>query len=84
MMFVGANRDCAPEMASIASELSPDEVQINTPLRPCGVKSLSPDEIAAIRREFVNFTSVVTVYEAARPEVTPLSLEGTLRRRPKL
>ncbi len=84
MMFVEANRDCASEMARIAEELSPDEVQINTPLRPCAVKPLTPEEIIAIRQEFAGLRGVITVYEALRPEVTPLNLEETLRRRPKL
>jgi len=83
MMFVEANRDCAPEMARVARELSPDEVQINTPLRPCAVKPLPPDDIAAIRDKFSGLPRVVTVYEAVTPEVTPLSPEETLRRRPK-
>ncbi len=83
MMFVEVNKDFAPEMARIAEQLSPDEVQINTPLRPCGVKPLPPEEVAAIRHEFSSLEGVVTVYEAARPEVTPLSLKETLRRRPK-
>lgn len=84
MMFIEANKGYAPEMARIAEELSPDEVQINTPLRPCAVKPLTPEEIAAIRQEFTGLKGVVTVYEALRPEVTPLNLRETLRRRPKL
>ena len=84
MMFVEANKDYAPEMARIAEKLSPDEVQINTPLRPCAVKPLTPEEITAIRRQFAGLRNVVTVYEALGPEVTPLNLEETLRRRPKL
>ena len=84
MMFVEANRGCAPEMARIAEELSPDEVQINTPLRPCAVKPLTPEEIAAIRQEVTGLKGVVTVYEALKPEVTPLNLKETLQRRPKL
>ncbi len=83
MMFIEANRNCASQMARMARELSPDEVQINTPLRPCGVKALMPEEIATIRREFSGL-KVITVYESPRPEVTPLSLKETLRRRPKL
>jgi wyosine [tRNA(Phe)-imidazoG37] synthetase (radical SAM superfamily) len=49
MMFVKANKGFAAEMAAIARELAPDEVQINTPLRPCAV---TPDGsgIAAMRR----------------------------------
>lgn len=67
MMFVEANKDFAQGMADIARELSPDEVQINTPLRPCGAKPLTPQEIADIRRKFSGFRKVVTVYEAVRP-----------------
>lgn len=84
MMFVEASKGYAPEMARIAEELSPDEVQINTPLRPCAVKPLTAEEITAIRQEFTGLRSVVIVYEALRPEVTPLNLKETLRRRPKL
>jgi len=84
MMFVEANRGYAPEMARLAEELSPDEVQLNTPLRPCAVNPLTLKEITAIRQEFSGVKGVVTVYEALRPEVAPLNLEETLRRRPKL
>jgi len=84
MMFVRANKSLAAEMARIAKRLSPDEVQINTPLRPCSVAPLTVDEIAAIREEFRGLPNVVTAYDASRPEVTPLDIEETLRRRPKL
>jgi len=49
MMFLEANKLYASEMATIAHDISPDEVQINTPLRPCSVKPLPPDDIADIR-----------------------------------
>jgi len=84
MMFVEVNKGCAPEMARIARQLSPDEVQINTPLRPCAVKPLIPEDISAIRRAFSGLKNVVAVYEAPRPEVIPLSQKATLLRRPKL
>jgi len=84
MMFVDANRDSAAAMAQLARQLSPDEVQINTPLRPCPVRPLPPDDVAAIKREFSGLGNVVTVYDAPRPVVTPLNLKETLRRRPRL
>jgi wyosine [tRNA(Phe)-imidazoG37] synthetase (radical SAM superfamily) len=84
IMFIEANRDAAGRLAAIASRLSPDEVQINTPLRPCPVTPLTAEEIAAIREEFHKFPNVVTVYDAPRPEVTPLDIEETRRRRPEL
>lgn len=82
MMFVEANRDCAQEMARIARELSPDEVQVNTPLRPCAVRPLSPEAIANIRDKFSGLKRVVTVYEVVTPDVAPISLGETLKQRP--
>jgi len=81
MMFVRANKGLAAEMAALARRLAPDEVQINTPLRPCAVAPLTPDELAAIRTEFTGLR-VLTVYEATPPAVTPLDASETLRRRP--
>lgn len=84
MMFVAANRDCAARMAAIAEGLSPDEVQINTPLRPCGVRPLTRDEILTVKGEFAGIGRIFSVYEASKPEIKPLQLKQTLRRRPKL
>ena len=84
MMFIDVNRGCAEEMASLARQIAPDEVQINTPLRPCPVRPLSPDEMADIRTRFAGLEGVVTVYEAERPHIVPLDMDQTLKRRPKL
>lgn len=84
MMFVEANKSYAPEMANIAEQLLPDEVQINTPLRPCAVPPLAPEDISAIRQAFSSLRGVVTVYQASRPDVVSLNQEETLLRRPEL
>jgi wyosine [tRNA(Phe)-imidazoG37] synthetase (radical SAM superfamily) len=84
IMFVEANKDYAREIADLSRQISPDEVQINTPLRPCAVRPLPPESIAEIRKEFTNLNYVVTVYEAPKPEVMPLNVTETLRRRPEL
>lgn len=83
MMFIEANKDYASEMARIAEQLSPDEIQLNTPLRPCTVNPLSPEDISAIRQLFSRFRNVVTVYKAPRTEIAPLNLAETRRRRPE-
>lgn len=83
MMFIEANKGFAQEMARIAEQLSPDEVQINTPLRPCAIQPLTPEDISAIQREFSKLGKVVTVYEASRPQVVPIDLKETLQRRPE-
>ena len=83
MMFIDANKSAAAEMAALAAELSPDEVQLNTPLRPCAVSPLSPEEMATIKQEFSGLKNVVMVYEASPPQVVPLDAVETLRRRPE-
>jgi len=82
-MFVEANKDYAPEMARVAEQLSPDEVQLNTPLRPCAAKPLPLEDISAIRQVFLGFRNVLTVYGAPRPAVAPLNVEEIRRRRPE-
>jgi len=84
IMFIEANKRFAKEIAQAVKSLLPDEIQLNTPLRPCAVNHLSPSQIAAIKSNFDGLGSVVTVYEAPSPEVTPLNSQETLRRRPKL
>jgi wyosine [tRNA(Phe)-imidazoG37] synthetase (radical SAM superfamily) len=84
LMFVQANEGYAEAIAELARSISPDEVQINTPLRPSKVKPLPPENIASIRAKFNNLRNVFTVYEAPRHEVRPLNLVETLRRRPHL
>jgi len=81
MMFMPQNKDAAPEVARIAARLRPDEVQINTPLRPCAVAPLSQQEIAAISESFAGL-NVHTAYQAERPEVEPIDARETRRRRP--
>ncbi len=85
LMFLEQNKDHARELARLAEEISADEVQLNTPLRPCPVKPLPPEEMSRIKQEFEGLSArVVMVYEASRPEVVPFDLEQTLRRRVKL
>lgn len=83
IMFIRENKESAFSMARLAAQLFPDELHINTPLRPCAVKPLDREELAAIRNEFQGFEAVVSVYEKSRPQVKPLDPVETLRRRPK-
>jgi wyosine [tRNA(Phe)-imidazoG37] synthetase (radical SAM superfamily) len=82
MMFVEANRDRAEEMAEIARDLSPDEVQLNTPLRPSPVPPLSPVGMDEIEAAFAGLP-ILNVYKATRPEVLFLDEGETRRRRPR-
>nr|MBC7244382.1 radical SAM protein [Chloroflexota bacterium] len=82
MMFVEANQAQARQMAELARTCHPDEVQLNTPLRPCPVRPLSVSEMAAIEAEFAGL-SILNVYAAERPQVMPLDTQATRRRRPR-
>lgn len=84
VMFIEANKNYASEIAALARQISPEEVQINTPLRPSGVRPLAPKSVAKAKREFASFKDVVTVYEAQKCRVLPFDLAETLRRRPRL
>jgi len=85
MMFVKANRKQAAAMAALAEEIEPDELQLNTPLRPCAVKPLLLEEMVDIKAAFARFGDrVVMVYESPKPIVTPMNMEETLKRRPQL
>ena len=81
------NKDKVGELASLAQEIGPEEIQINTPLRPSPAKPLSKEEILKIKESFQKLVAggikVISVYEAEAKEVSPLSTEGTLRRRGK-
>ena len=83
MMFYADNRDQAEALAALARELDPDEIEVNTPLRPCAVKPLPPEVIAEVMRVFSGLPAV-SVYGSSRPTVEPLDMEETLQRRPVL
>ncbi len=85
MMFVETNKNRACEMATLAEQMCPDEIQLNTPLRPCAVEPLTEEEMSSIQQDFEQFGDrAVMVYEAVKPPVQPLNMAETLRRRPRL
>jgi wyosine [tRNA(Phe)-imidazoG37] synthetase (radical SAM superfamily) len=82
IMFLEANREEAPELARLAREIGPDEVQLNTPLRPCGVLPLPPGELREIARLFEGIPAP-SVYDAPERTAEPMSRGEALRRRGK-
>jgi len=83
IMFMEENKIYAKEIARIAKEINPDEVQLNTPLRPCGIKPLTKGEMAEIEEYFCSLNTV-SVYRAEKKRVKPISSEDTLKRRGKI
>jgi wyosine [tRNA(Phe)-imidazoG37] synthetase (radical SAM superfamily) len=81
MMFVGANRQRADEMAALARGLNPDEVQLNTPLRASPTRPLERAAMAEIEQAFSGLPAV-SVYNAHPPRVRVMDQAETRRRRP--
>lgn len=83
IMFMESNKPYAKDIARIAKEIAPDEVQLNTPLRPCGVEPLARDEMEEVGRYFYGLNTV-SVYKAEKKKVDPISSKDTLKRRGKV
>ena len=83
VMFIEENRLSASNIAEICRQINPDQVQINTPLRPCAVTPLSETELDSIASHFEGLETI-TVYTSSKKEVRPVSKEDTLKRRGKV
>jgi wyosine [tRNA(Phe)-imidazoG37] synthetase (radical SAM superfamily) len=83
IMFMHKNIQYAGDIAAIAKEIHPDEIQINTPLRPCGVEPIEKKELSEIKTIFDGLNAV-SVYESQKKIVRPISDDDTLRRRGKI
>ncbi len=79
VMFVEENKRHAPEIARIARGINPDEVQINTPLRPGAMMPLPPEELKHVLTYFQGMNAV-SVYEARRKTVEPWDERATILR----
>jgi len=83
IMFIKENAQYAEDIAEIAKEIHPDEIQINTPLRPCGVEPLKREELSEIKDLFSGLNAI-SVYESRKKIVKPISDKDTLKRRGKV
>jgi wyosine [tRNA(Phe)-imidazoG37] synthetase (radical SAM superfamily) len=82
MMFIQPNAADAELFAELARSIGPDEIQLNTPLRPSPRLPLSREAMAGVARAFEGLPAV-QVYTAPRPTVIPLDVTETRRRRPE-
>lgn len=85
IMFLKENKDQAVKFIELAKDIKPDEIQVNTPLRPCGVMPLSKEEIEAIKEDFKKLpVELVSVYDKEVKKVSSISRKDTLKRRGKI
>ncbi|MFH1678088.1 MAG: radical SAM protein [Candidatus Omnitrophota bacterium] len=80
IMFVEENKNDAAKLLKLAQGINPDEVQINTPRRPCKERTLSKEQIAGIREDFSGL-NVTSVYDIKPKKVVVFDKKETLRRR---
>ncbi|MBF0532266.1 MAG: radical SAM protein [Candidatus Omnitrophica bacterium] len=81
LMFIEANKNEAAAMAELLKTLRPDEIQLNTPLRPSGVSPLNEAAMRKIQKQFHFFSCPVRmVYEAQKQEYLPLNDHDTALR----
>lgn len=93
IMFLEQNNEHIVEIQSLVKEISPDEIQINTPLRECKIKPLSKRDIISIKNCFLDnlckaFTDknikIISVYDDIKfNKAKSISNIETLRRRGK-
>ncbi len=88
MMFIDNNKNDADKLIYLANYIKPDEIQVNTPLRPCGIKALTKEEILKVKNSFIascKGVNVVSAYdEKTIKDIISLSDEDTLKRRGKV
>ncbi len=80
IMFMTINKNYAKELSDLAREIKPDEVQINTPLRPCNIKPLSVEELDEIEKYFKGLNTI-SVYHSKKPITDPIDKLDMIKRR---
>ena len=78
IMFIDENKKHAEAIAQIARDIDPDEIQINTPLRPGGTP-LNETDLIDIKKHFRNLPAM-TVYEMERRDIEPFNEKETILR----
>jgi wyosine [tRNA(Phe)-imidazoG37] synthetase (radical SAM superfamily) len=83
VMFVEDNIKDAALIAEFARDLRPFEVEINTPLRPSGVKALSEKELSKIKKYFIGLNCRY-VYGTKKRRIISLNKKNAKKRHPEL
>ena len=82
IMFMEENLGHARAIAALAKKIDPDEVQINTPLRPSATKPLTRKQMSAIKRAFLGLRTIC-VYDVPVKPYHPMDEARTAARHGK-
>jgi wyosine [tRNA(Phe)-imidazoG37] synthetase (radical SAM superfamily) len=80
IMFMNKNKECAHQLADLARDINPDQVQINTPTRSCDVIPLQKNELKKIEKIFHGLNTI-SVYNSQKPLTYPLDKAELIKRR---
>ena len=81
IMFIPQNKEFAQKIAQLADVIRPDEIQLNTPLRPSAVRPLTPSEMRRIKSFFeAKELPVISVYDQESLDVNPFDERQTIKR----
>ncbi len=80
VMLVQEQKPDIAALQALVSKIRPDELQLNTPLRPSRSQPMGEKDIKRIKKYFIA-TRVKTVYDKPLKKVRPLSVRATTRRR---
>ncbi len=79
VMLIDENIDSVADLADVARRLNPDEVQLNTALRPCAVRALERVEIEWAKKFFGDMP-VVSPWDAPTESYQPIDEQSTVKR----
>jgi len=79
IMVIAQNKHLVPQIAQHVHSIHPDEVQLDTPLRPSAALPISSDEMARLKNHFRGLP-IVTAYDRDIKNVIPLNLRDTVKR----
>ena len=79
VMLVNENIESVEQIAQVARQVAPDEVQLNTPLRPSGARPVERQRLQWAKGFFKDMP-VVSVYDAPSQEYTPMDERATMKR----
>jgi len=79
VMLVEENKNKVQEIAMLARKIGPDEVQLNTPLRPCATKPLTRSALDDIKKAFDGLYAL-SVYDLEQKQYHPFDEKKTASR----
>lgn len=79
MMLVKDNIEHLHELSALADLLRPNEIQLNTPIRPSGQPPLSREQVQKAKESFKG-THVITCYDVPVEKTVPFNESATVAR----